>query len=188
MSETINAIFAKHSDATAAIESLGGAKFSARQFSVIGSDSDAFREATATLQSGKVDRLLLAMGLIGAIVGCAAGFLGMPNIPSRETMFLVMVPLSACMVGTALGLLTGMLMGAVLKLDNLAPSEAEVRLGTVHQGDMAVSVRANSAREAELIQRIFVEHGATCLTVDLSASEPAIAQQDGPVLVYSRSA
>lgn len=182
----INAIFEKPADATAAIEALRQGDIAAHRFSVIGSDSDSFREVTATLQSGKVDKLLMAMGLSGAAIGCIAGFLGMPSIPSRETMFLLMVPLSAGFVGTAVGFMSGMLIGAVLKLDAMAPTDAMVRLGVVHQGNVAVSIAATTRDEADLIRNVLATHGATWISVDIPVE--SAEKRDGQLVSLSKTA
>lgn len=189
--QNIHAAFARHSDAAKAINLLTDLNFDARRFSVIGEDSDAFRDATAALRSLKVPRLIFQLGLAGAVAGCLAGFVGLPNIPARETMFLLMVPISASFVGTAVGLLTGMFIGGILKLDEIPATEAEVRIGAPAAGDLAVSVSVQSAAEAKTVQDVFVSCGAKSVMIDVDAEQQ---QQESPVMpeasviVFARTA
>ncbi len=188
--QNIHAAFASHSDAAKAINRLTDLHFAAGQFSVIGEDCDAFRDATASLRSLRVPRLIFQLGLAGAVAGCAAGFLGLPNIPARETMFLLMVPISAAFVGTAVGLMSGMFIGGILKLDEIPASEAEVRLGSPTAGDLAVSVAVESDAQAQVVQQVFISCGAKSVMLDVEPDYPAQESSltETPLVVLARTA
>lgn len=162
----VHGVFNSHADAGEAIPALKNAGLSASKFSVIGVDGDAFRAATASLHSMRVPKIMFALGLSGAIAGCLAGFWGMPRIPDGSSMFLMMVPLSAAFVGTAIGLFTGMWIGGILILDDAPPTEAEVRLGDVRDGDVSVSINVADTAQRDLAQQLMWQFGAVHVAVD----------------------
>ena len=164
---TLHAVFGNHLNAASAIESAKNQGFTSGKFSIIGSDSDSFRTATATLQSKRIDKTIFWFGIIGAAIGCTAGFLGLPHFPERQLYFLMFVPLGAMLSGLAVGMMIGMIAGAILRLDNIPEYEANVRLGNVNDGDMAVSVSFNSDKEREQLLEIFSIHGGKYLSMDL---------------------
>lgn len=186
----IHAAFGSHADAAKAINLLTDLHFAAGQFSVIGEDCDAFRDATASLRSLKVPRLIFQLGLAGAVAGCAAGFLGLPNIPARETMFLLMVPISAAFVGTAVGLMSGMFIGGILKLDEIPACEAEVRLGSPAAGDLALSVAVESDAQSQTVQQVFISCGAKSVMLDVEENDPSHepSVSETPLVVLARTA
>lgn len=177
---TLHAVFGNHLNAASAIESARENGFKSGKFSIIGSDSDAFRSATATLQSKRVDRTIFWFGIAGAAIGCAGGFYGLPHFPERQLYFLMFVPLGAMLSGLAVGMMIGMIAGAVLLLDEIPEYEANVRLGNVNDGDMAVSVAFDNDGEREQLLQLFSLHGAKHLSVDLQATQTNLPEKQEP--------
>jgi hypothetical protein len=176
----IQAVFPNYTQATGAIESLLAAGFAPRQFSVVGSDSDNFRASTATLQSRRADKMILAFGVFGALLGCLAGFMGMPHIPAREVSNVMTAPLMAAFSGMALGILTATYISFILKIDELAPSDAQLKLGAVHNGDMVITITAKNSTELEKAQTLMREFGTTYLVIDYA--QTALQDETGEVL------
>lgn len=176
----IQAVFPNYTQATGAIEALSAAGFAARQFSVVGTDCDDFRATTATLQSRRADRMILAFGVIGAVLGCLAGFLGMPHAPAREVSNVMTAPLMAAFSGMALGILTSTYISFILKIDELAPSDAEFKLGEVHNGDIVITITVNNKTELENAQMLMREFGTTYIVIDYDKS--ALQNEKGELL------
>jgi hypothetical protein len=162
----INAVFANLNESGAALQSLLQAGFKPSDVSVIGTDSDEFREATACLNSQKVDKFLYVLGLTGAAIGCVAGFLAMPHIPAREISYLVIVPVSATFAGFVFGGYSAYLMGGILGLDRLPRSEATITLGKVNDGAMAVSVKASDSTEQKKILDVLSRSNPLQMNID----------------------
>lgn len=161
MSGTIHAVFENHLCAASAIERVKAAGFASSRFAVVGKDSDNFRIATAALQSTRCDQMIFWAGIIGAGLGCLSGFLGLPHFPERNLYYLMFVPLGAALSGTAVGMIMGMLIGGVLRLDDIPNYEANVRLGEISEGALSMAVAFNSDEErCELVQ-ILASHNPT---------------------------
>lgn len=163
---TVHGVFPNNTMAGAALEALNNAGFAPGQISVIGHDSDSFRQATATLVSIKGDRFILWAGVVGAILGSLAGLYGMPHLPRADELTLTMVPIWAAFTGTAIGISAGFTIGGILRIDDGPRFESEVRLGTVHDGELAVSVEVSDLTELQLVQSTLIEHSATNVSID----------------------
>lgn len=162
----VHGVFPNNTMAGAALEALNNAGFTPGQISVIGQDSDSFRQATATLVSTKGDKFILWAGATGAILGGLAGLFGMPHLPRADELILTMVPIWAAFTGTAIGISAGFTIGGILRIDDIPRFESEVRLGTVHDGELAVSVEVSDLAELQLVQSTLIEHSATNLSID----------------------
>ena len=176
----IQAVFPNYTQASAAIEALSIAGFAPRQFSIVGRDCDDFRATTATLQSRRADKMIVAFGVVGGLVGCLAGFLGMPHVPSREVANLMTAPMMAAFCGMALGVLTSTYISFILKIDHLAPSDAELRLGEVHNGDIVITISANNRNELDNAQTLMREFGTTFIVIDYDKT--ALQDEKGELL------
>lgn len=155
-SSVIHAVFADMDNARSVLEELSVAGLQPARISVIGEDSDAFRHATASLYSRKVDRLLFIMGTIGGIAGAAAGFLGMPDIPGDFHTYLV-ASIAATGTGMALGAYAGTWMAGILNLDNFPGSDSNFRFGKPQAGKVAVSISTANTLETERVKRLLRE-------------------------------
>lgn len=162
----VHAVFANYHEGGSAIQSLIDAEVAPGKISVIGEDSDAFRQATASLQSHKINTRIVWMGLIGAVLGSLAGFMGMPAL--TYVVSPVMSAMSAVIVGLVLGCYTGIAIGGMMLLDTIPPSEAHFNLAKLNQGVMAVSVVANGEDEMELVKRLISEQACN-LSIDLDS-------------------
>ena len=167
MSESIvHAVFFNNSDAAGAIDALTNCGFKPGQISVIGEDSDSFRMAIASLQSTKADRMVLTLGIIGAAAGTIIGATGVHYLPGFDATYISIITLTAAFSGLAMGMVTGLATGFIVKLDRIPPYEAEVRLGEVRDGDMTVSVTTKNSEEREQVQTLMCEHGAKHVSID----------------------
>ncbi|MDZ4833955.1 MAG: hypothetical protein SGJ27_09285 [Candidatus Melainabacteria bacterium] len=162
----VHAVFLNHTDAANAINALTNGGFAPGQLSVIGEDSDSFRMATANLQSTKVDRLMIGLGIAGALIGTTIAAFGVQHLPGFDATYISPITLTAAFSGLAMGMVTGLATGAIVQLDRIPPSESEVRLGKVQNGDMTVSVTTTSATELERAQRLMIENGAKHVSID----------------------
>lgn len=186
MSQSIvHSVFQNTNDAAGAIEALTSSGFSPRRFCVIGTDSDSFRMATATLQSTKPDKLVLILGITGAILGTAVGAWGVQYMPGFDGTYVSIVTLTAAFSGFAVGLISGLTMGAILRLDGVPQFEAEVRLGNVHDGDIVVSLVTNDSTDRDNALTLLREHGAKHLSIDTTES---IVPASKPAQVLSKIA
>ncbi len=188
----VHGVFPNHTVAEHAINGLNDAGFKPEAISIIGKDSDGFRQATATLQSTKCDRLVTWCGIVGSLIGAAAGLVGCPLIQMHGGTTLLMVPFWAVFCGTAMGLAFGINLGFLFRIDNIPDSEALVRLGEVSDGDIAVTVFSKNAGEQEQIQEIFAKNGAANISIDLVTvygAEPRqelqLVEQPKPRLIKS---
>lgn len=166
----VHAVFHNHTDATGAINALTDGGFTPGQISVIGQDCDSFRLATASLQSTKVDKLMIVLGIIGAAVGTTIGAFGVHYLPGFDATYISIVTLTAAFSGLAMGMVTGLATGAIVQLDRIPPYEAEVRLGQVRDGDMSVSVTINTDVELERAQKIMSENSAKHVSIDYGSN------------------
>lgn len=169
MSGTVHAVFENHLCAASAIERVKAAGFAPSRFSVIGKDSDNFRIATAALQSARCDQMIFWAGIIGAGLGCLSGFLGLPHFPERNLYYLMFVPLGAALSGTAVGMIMGMLIGGVLRLDDIPNYEANVQLGEISEGALSLSVSFEAESErCEIVQILAAQNASYvfCKTQD----------------------
>jgi hypothetical protein len=163
----VHAIFPNYRSVHHALETLTNSGFSTKQFSVIGQDSDNFRDATWKLTCKRLDEFIFGLGLVGIVVGALAGFVGYPTphaVVPVESQFLSM--LAATAVGALLGMLTGCLVGAVLRVDSMPATDATFRSGTIVGGNIAISVKVEDTHEASLAKSVFIENGATYLSVN----------------------
>jgi hypothetical protein len=183
----VHAVFFNHSNAAGAINALTAGGFSPSQVSVIGQDSDSFRQATASLQSTKVDKLMIGLGIIGAAAGTAIGATAVHYLPGFDATYISIVTLTAAFSGLAMGMVTGLATGAIVQLDRIPPYEGEVRLGQVRDGDMSVSVTANNASELELAQKYMIENEAKHVSIDYD-TEVIPSLRTAPELVLSKIA
>jgi hypothetical protein len=163
----VHGVFPNHSSAQEALDSLVKADFAPGKLAVIGEDSDEFRRATAVLQSRKVDKLILWMGIGGAALGGLSGLFGMPHLPAASVSILTAVPLWAAFTGAAIGMSAGITIGGMLRIDGIPGHESEIQLGKVHDGDMAITVVTNNLIEQEEVHAIFAEQGARLITIEL---------------------
>lgn len=148
----IHAVYSSESAAKPLFEELATLGVDAKSVVIIGEDCDAFREATASFFTRKVDKLLLYMGAIGAVVGGAAAFFGMPDVTgSKEYVMTTAIVATAC--GAGLGAYAGSWMAGIIHLDNFPTSTVSFRFGTVVDGKIAVSIQAKDQLEAERIKR-----------------------------------
>jgi hypothetical protein len=180
----VHAVFFNNNDAAGAIGALTSAGFSPSQLSVIGKDSDDFRVATATLESTKANRLMIVLGIAGAFVGSIIGATGVHFVPGFDATYITPVTLTTSFAGIAVGMVTGLATGAIVQLDNIPESEAEVRLGSVQDGDMAVSISTKDAAELERAQTILRDNGAKHIAFDFTA-EVLQAARPAPELALS---
>lgn len=180
---TVHAVFFNNNDAAGAIEALATAGFAPSKFSIIGQDSDDFRMATATLESKKANRLMIVLGIVGAAFGTIIGATGVHFMPGFDAYYISPITLTAAFSGLAMGMVTGLATGAIVQLDNIPVSEAEVRLGAVRDGDMTVSLVTEDEAELERAQTLLKEHGAKHISLDFSAEVlPAARPALEPVL------
>lgn len=156
-SSVIHAVFADTDNAKNVLEELSVAGVQPGRISVIGEDSDAFRHATTSLYSKKVDRLLYVMGTIGGLAGAAAGFLGMPDIPGDSHSYLIAAT-TATGTGLALGAYAGTWMAGILNLDNFPGSDSKFRFGKPQAGKVAVSISTANILETEHVRRLLREY------------------------------
>jgi hypothetical protein len=184
----IHGIFPNHTSATSALEALNDAGFRPDKISIIGEDSDGFRQATATLHSTKGDKFVLWAGVAGAVLGGFAGLLGMPELPRADVSTLTMVPIWAAFTGTAIGLSAGFTIGGLLRIDDIPRSEAEVRLGNVHDGEMAVSVTVADLEELRQVESLFIKDGATHVSVDPTSDFMPIPQAVPELMLVQEAA
>lgn len=183
----VHAVFHNNSDAAGAIDALTSGGFAPGQISVIGQDSDSFRQATASLQSTKVDKLMIVLGIIGAAAGTIIGATGVHYLPGFDATYITMVTLTAAFSGLAVGMVTGLATGAIVRIDRIPPSDAEVRLGQVRDGDMSVSITVNNTSELERAQKIVSENNAKHVSIDYDTNIiPSL--KTAPELVLSKIA
>jgi hypothetical protein len=152
----VEAIFASHEDGGNALAALINAGVSPGKISVIGEDCDSFRQATASLHSKKINKSIVWMGVLGAIVGSLAGFAGMPALTHVASPLISAV--SGVVAGLVLGLYTGVAIGGMMFFDNIPASDAHFQLGTPDQGDMVVGVVTSDEQEQELVNSLLCEH------------------------------
>jgi hypothetical protein len=157
-------------EASGAVEALSRAGFIAGKPFLIGRGA-VCAHPTALIASTKLSQALFTMGFVGAFAGCLAGFIGLSYIPSREVMYLVMVPLGGAFTGMTFGFLSVIGFNQFARLQETAGTKKY--LGAVHDGDVAVSVGTNSGDDSERASRILAEHGARHLTFRNADSEPA---------------
>jgi len=181
----VHAVFLNNADAGGAITALTNSGFTPSQFYVIGKDSDSFRMATATLESDALDSFMIGFGILGALIGTAIGAVGVYHMPGFDATYITPVQLTASFAGLALGLVVGLMMGAIVRIDRMPPSAAEIRIGAVNDGDIAVSVTTNNSKEMEQVQLILAEHAATHLSIDLVQD---VIPATRPELVLSKTA
>jgi len=160
MREILNGVFANQMQAAGAVEALDNAGLVGKTC-LIAQTSSTY--ATATLPSNKLSRSLFTFALLGALTGCLAGFIALPHFPSREVMYLVMVPLSGAFTGMSLGFLAVIGFNQFARLQETADST--IYLGDVHDGDITVSVCTNSGAQSERASRLLAEHGARHLAI-----------------------
>ena len=165
----IHAVFNNNNDAGSALEAISHSGVSAKKIAVLGEDSDSFREATSSLQSGKICGIIIWMAVIGSAIGALAGFAGMPAVDPTSQL---MASISGTLAGLVLGLFSGVWMAGIINIDNLTESEAEIREGTVTDGAMAVSIIADDEAQSERIRLMLCEHQAAQVYVEFK--EPVI--------------
>ncbi len=102
------------------------------QVSVIGLDSDEFREATLPLESRKLDPLFIQLGVLGFLVGVAWGVFGCPALTPGPTAVISAFMSGFC--GAILGMLCGVYIAGIVHLDNPPPTKATIIQGEVEGG------------------------------------------------------
>lgn len=176
MSGTVHAVFENHLSAAIAVEKIKSAGFASSRFSIIGEDSDNFRTATAALQSTRCDQIIFWAGIIGAGLGCISGLLGLPHFPERNLYYLMFVPLGAALSGTAVGMIMGMLIGGVLRLDDIPNYEANVKLGTISDAAMSISVSFSNEQERHQLINLFAAQNATYVAIGAVSQESTVEE------------
>lgn len=137
--DVVNALFTDFEEARRALSELRRADVLSKQVLVVGEDSDEFRAATSPLHHRKVDRFVMVLGAIGAVIGAYWGVIGCPQLaPSLPSVVMSGVMGSFC--GAVLGLLTGAFIGGILNLDNGPSTDATVVEGSIAGGVIAVAV------------------------------------------------
>lgn len=135
----VNALFTDFEEAKCALAELRRAGVSAKQVLVVGEDCDEFRAATTPLHHRKIDRFVMGLGAIGAVIGAYWGVIGCPELaPSLASVVMSGVMGSFC--GSVLGLLTGAFIGGILQLDNGPSTDATVVEGSIAGGVITIAV------------------------------------------------
>jgi hypothetical protein len=158
MKAIIQAQFKEYDEARSALELLIAGGVTARQFTVIGVDNDAFREATTVLHKKGADKLVIGSALVGLVIGSFWGFICAPKFASSHSPELSMVMAIIC--GAVLGMYTGAHMGGILNLDNAPRSDANFFEGTVEDAVIGISIAVSSDAESDKVSGILLSAGA----------------------------
>lgn len=118
--------------------------------------------AVATVDSGRHDRLMMRLGLIGIICGCTVGFLAIPRVAQREIMHLLILPLSGAFWGLGLALTAAMLLSD--SLEHFWSGTEEVVIGAAPQNEVIVRTSLNSLEAVDTVHSILTEYGATWIS------------------------
>lgn len=115
-----------------------------------------------------------AGGVVGGTLGLLAGIglLAIPGIGPFIAAGPIMASLSGIAVGAALGGITGALVGM-----GIPEIEAKRYEGKVKDGNILISVHADSSDRATNAERIFRECGATDISSGSEASVPGVKKE-----------
>jgi hypothetical protein len=139
----VHALFANSDEAARAFDALKNLGVATRQITLIGEDSDELRQATSTLHQRKLDRLILMLGGLGAVVGAIWSILCCPQLDGSLPSAIFSAAM-ACFCGVMLGLLTGGFIGAIVHLDNGPATDTTIIEGTVNDGFAAVVIKPDN--------------------------------------------
>ncbi|MBY0550905.1 MAG: hypothetical protein K2W95_26740 [Candidatus Obscuribacterales bacterium] len=121
------------------------------------------RSATvATVESGRHDRLMMQLGVFGIVSGCTVGFLAIPQVPQREIMHLLILPLSGAFWGLGLALTAAMLLSD--SLEHFWSGTEEVVIGAAPKHQIVVRATVNGLETADAVHTILTEQGATWIS------------------------
>lgn len=156
-------LFQTHTNGGAALEALSASRIAPERIRVIGEDGDAFRDATAVLQTKKVCNIIISLAVLGSAIGAVAGYLGMPSVSAQ----VIPSTISGSLAGLVLGLFSGIWMAGVIHLDNMPDSDADIKQGKVQAGEMLISVSSSDSAECERIRAVMQENAATQTSIEM---------------------
>ncbi len=194
MQTVVHAVFVNRSQAVSASDALVLAGFRPRDMSVIGESHSELERVVATLESGKQDRLMIALGTIGAVVGCICGFLALPHMPAREITFMPILILIFTYWGLALGLFAAMGIARVHDLQTLSTAEANIPFANVQPGAVCISLNTANDEQESRAQSLAAKCGATDVYMEVrNEGRPTYIgsldhETNAPVLVLGKTA
>lgn len=121
-----------------------------------------------------------AGGLVGGALGLLAG-IGLLAIPGVGP-FIAAGPIMATLSGAALGAATGGVAGALIGM-GMPEIEAKRYEGKISEGNILISVHAETSEEIKSAKDIFEKAGASDITSTAEKSVPKPASQGAPEVV-----
>ncbi len=163
MEATVYGAFPSKTLPVEVLESLAQARLTAEPLAVVG-EPDSFLPAVS-LESDKPNKLMIALGVVGIVVGCAVGFAAIHHIQSRELMHLLILPLSGAFWGLGVGMTAAMILSDSLHLDKVVPAQFEEWTENRPAEYITIAVRAKTEAEIDRAQTLMAELGAIYLSI-----------------------
>lgn len=169
--KVVSGVFSNGKNAANAIGLLLNAGFERKKISVIGPQSDEFREIIAAIIDSCSDQLLIYCAIIGAIIGAFCGWYAIAEMSAVKSAISSM-PLLAALTGAAAGAYMGLFAGGLLGTDVIVtPStvreqahKKELLVSVTVIGNIArynaESVLRDSGAEEVLVAHFIDEHSA----------------------------
>ena len=174
MSTSVFCIAAFEADASEIVSRLKLSGFAMDDISVLFPDKDGTRafahEAHTKAPEGAVTGAGTG-GLIGGTLGLLAG-IGLLAIPGVGP-FIAAGPIMAALSGIAVGATVGGITGALVGM-GIPEIEAKRYEGRIKDGNILISVHADSAERVLTAKRLFTEANATDISSSAEATAPGV--------------
>jgi hypothetical protein len=165
MNVLVEALFDNRRQAEEALSNLSQTvpELSQRTLNAKVTDCTSKQVSLAIVDSGRHDRLLFRLGLVGIIVGCLIGFALISKVPSREIMYLFILPLSGAFWGLGLSLTGAMLLSD--SLDKFCADETELFADSIPRNGALVSLNVESGLLIDQTRHSFLQSAARLVSL-----------------------
>lgn len=172
MKATVHTTFPDYDTASDALNKLLSIGIDPKQMTIVGEDSDKFREATSMLGRHSISKSVALIAVLGAAIGAYWGFVGLPGI-TGDAEYRMAASAMGIICGAVLGLWTSIHTVGVLSIDNLPPTDAKMIEGCVDGSVMSLSIEATGERQLDAIISLLSNNPAC---VELAPTQPLVEQ------------